>query len=181
MILLDPSTLERWEKARASLDRPIPDEHVLLLAQPSALPAGTPYKSVYDHFGVSPSAPEKFNGPQAHETAWQCYSSGTTGLPKGVETTQHNIVAQLQGLAEIYEPLESGKDVILGILPMSHIYGLAIVLLRPITIGVPVVVLPKYEEHSVLSAVGKVSRACGRMSLTPSTTSPTRLSSLPLS
>ncbi|KAL1406689.1 hypothetical protein Q8F55_008395 [Vanrija albida] len=155
LILLEPSTLERFEKARALLDKPIADEHVLLLAQPGALPAGTRYKSLYDHFGVSPGAPETFNGEQAHETAWQCYSSGTTGLPKGVETTQHNIVAQLQGLAEIYEPLESGKDVILGILPMSHIYGLAIVLLRPLTIGVPVVVLPKYEEHSVLSAVGK--------------------------
>jgi acyl-CoA synthetase (AMP-forming)/AMP-acid ligase II len=99
-----------------------------------------------------------------HATAYLCYSSGTTGRAKGVETSHHNMTSQLQALNLVYQPLKSDRDVVLGILPFSHIYGmpiakaqlttgLTVVIHQPLTVGVPVVVLPRFEEIPVLEAI----------------------------
>ncbi len=54
------------------------------------------------------------------------YSSGTTGLPKGVMLTHYNLVAnirQMEGLCYFYE-----TDTLICVLPLFHIYGLVVVL-----------------------------------------------------
>lgn len=76
-----------------------------------------------------------------------------TGVAKGVETTHHNMTSQLQALTPSYQQLERGKDVALGFLPLSHMYGLALLVHHALVSGVPVVVLPRFEEKAVLSAV----------------------------
>ncbi|KAK0460922.1 AMP binding protein [Desarmillaria tabescens] len=64
---------------------------------------------------------EKFEGDLAQETVLLCYSSGTTGKPKGVETTHQNLtsVVDMSNLALSY--IAGGP--ILGVLPFYHIYG----------------------------------------------------------
>ncbi|TFK58423.1 acetyl-CoA synthetase-like protein, partial [Pluteus cervinus] len=61
----------------------------------------------------------RFDGERAHETLYLCYSSGTTGKPKGVETTHRNITA----LMDMLKPLFPPANKVLGILPFYHIYG----------------------------------------------------------
>ena len=63
------------------------------------------------------------------DLAYLVYSSGTTGLPKGVMLTQRNIVAQVLMLTVAQSELSwkggpSGSgDTVLAVLPFYHIYG----------------------------------------------------------
>ncbi|TCD66541.1 hypothetical protein EIP91_001262 [Steccherinum ochraceum] len=64
---------------------------------------------------------EAFRGKQTEETVLLCYSSGTTGKPKGVETTHRNMVHLINMVQTVFHVVDG--DVMLGILPFYHIYG----------------------------------------------------------
>lgn len=63
------------------------------------------------------------------------------------------MTSQLQAVNAVYEPLKRGQDVVLGYLPFSHMYGLALLVHQVITVGVPMVVLPRFEETSFFRAI----------------------------
>ncbi|CAB4392602.1 acetyl-CoA synthetase-like protein [Rhizophagus irregularis] len=77
-------------------------------------------------------------------TAYLCYSSGTTGKSKGVETTHYNIVANLSQIYAHEDDVNSDA-IYLGLLPFFHIYGLSCIIHFPIIKGASVIVIPKYE------------------------------------
>ncbi|XP_059062867.1 uncharacterized protein LOC131855599 isoform X1 [Achroia grisella] len=95
------------------------------------------------------------------------YSSGTTGLPKGVELTNRNIVSNCAqqntvGLRHYQDTTGSYQDAILAVLPFYHIYGLSIILLHKLSVGVKVVTLPKFQPQSLLTTLQeqKISIFC---------------------
>ncbi|BEI81478.1 hypothetical protein CcaverHIS002_0206380 [Cutaneotrichosporon cavernicola] len=155
IIFLDPTLIPMFDAARKEIKRPFSNERVILLCTPERKPKELAQYKAFEEILGARAEPEHFTGSQIRDTAFLCYSSGTTGLPKGVMTTHNNMTSQLQALNIGYEQLESGRDTVLGILPYSHIYGLTIVFFQPFTVGVPLVVLPRFEEISVLSAIQK--------------------------
>ncbi len=66
------------------------------------------------------------------------YTSGTTGSPKGVMHTHNNIYSNLLAVAQAIS-LEPGKDRLLSILPLSHIYEQTMGLLLPYSYGIQVI------------------------------------------
>ncbi|KAF8312640.1 AMP binding protein [Clavulina sp. PMI_390] len=89
--------------------------------------------------------PIELSGSQTDATALMCYSSGTTGLSKGVETTHRNIVTLLQIYWPFRPKFDINKDVEMGLLPLYHIFGIIKLLCLSMWAGLPVVLIPKFE------------------------------------
>ncbi|KAF4950260.1 hypothetical protein FGADI_8311 [Fusarium gaditjirri] len=93
------------------------------------------------------------------QVAYICFSSGTSGLPKGVMLSHYNIISNvaLQTAYEAYgrKLAGAGSQVGLGLLPFSHIYGLTIIGHIIPWKGDEVVVLPRYNLEHMLAAIQK--------------------------
>jgi long-chain acyl-CoA synthetase len=77
------------------------------------------------------------------------YSSGTTGLPKGVMLSHYNLVANVyQTIGPNAAPL-SADDVMLCFLPLYHIYGLTVALTISLTLGSTLVLMPRFDAQKV--------------------------------
>ncbi|KAF7360147.1 AMP binding protein [Mycena venus] len=96
---------------------------------------------------------EQFDGALAHETAFLCYSSGTTGKPKGVETTHQNMTTILDVCRPLFLEVRSGNGTTLGILPFYHIYGLALLLHLPLTLGWAVIIQSQFDPIQFCAAI----------------------------
>jgi acyl-CoA synthetase (AMP-forming)/AMP-acid ligase II len=103
-------------------------------------------------------------GDGAKKTAFLCYSSGTSGLPKGVMISHRNVIANTMQIKYFEKPyrdtmindLRNQTDYtenVLGLLPMSHIYGLVVICHASVYRGDGVIVLPKFEFASTLQAI----------------------------
>ncbi|ORX96787.1 acetyl-CoA synthetase-like protein [Basidiobolus meristosporus CBS 931.73] len=85
--------------------------------------------------------------------AYICYSSGTSGNPKGVMLSHRNIVSNVQQQKDIAFGKE--EEVIIGVLPFYHIYGLSCIMHTPLKRQDKVVVLPKFDFIEFLTLIQK--------------------------
>lgn len=88
------------------------------------------------------------------------FSSGTTGLPKGVMLTHRNLVSNIMmnqsSFLDSYNPTTSTyQEVVPLILPFFHIYGLNGVTLSRLTFGAKIVFIPKFVPETFLDILQK--------------------------
>jgi acyl-CoA synthetase (AMP-forming)/AMP-acid ligase II len=79
------------------------------------------------------------------------YSSGTTGLPKGVMLTHRNLVANLCQTEPCYK--FRGNEVVLAFLPFFHIYGMQVLMNMGLAIGGTVVTMPRFDIEQALRLI----------------------------
>lgn len=81
------------------------------------------------------------------------YTGGTTGIPKGVMLSHHNLVSNAIAGAECSSM--QGEARLLAILPFFHAYGLTVALLTPMSRGATVIMLPQFHKKDTLKAIQK--------------------------
>ncbi|MFE4971461.1 4-coumarate--CoA ligase family protein [Kitasatospora sp. NPDC056651] len=112
------------------------------LAEIIVLDGAEGHRSLADLLAAPGPAPDVAIDP-AEDIAVLPYSSGTTGLPKGVMLTHRSIATNLAQCDALYHPAEGER--VLAVLPFFHIYGQAALLNQPLRCGATVVVLPRFD------------------------------------
>ncbi|KNA24856.1 hypothetical protein SOVF_011700 [Spinacia oleracea] len=94
------------------------------------------------------------------DTAAIMYSSGTSGASKGVVLTHRNLISMVElfvrfEASQYKEMMKNEESVYLGVLPMFHIYGLALFGFGLISLGTSVVVMRKFDINEVVKVIDK--------------------------
>jgi 4-coumarate--CoA ligase len=105
--------------------------------------------------GDAPPVTELFGEPLDEPVAVELdapvvlpYSSGTTGLSKGVVLTHRNLVANI---AQTLGPLELESDEkIIAVLPFFHIYGMQVLMNVGLVGGATIVTMPRFDLEQFL-------------------------------
>ena len=81
------------------------------------------------------------------------YTSGTSGPPRAAMLTHRALVANLEQVAALDPPLIGPDDVVLGVLPLFHAYGLAAVLGGVVRQAATLLLVAKFDADAVLDLV----------------------------
>ena len=109
------------------------------------------HPSPSDVFEAALPAPELSIDPATH-LAVLPYSSGTTGLPKGVMLTHRNLVANIAQCEAIGV---AGDDVVLAVLPFFHIYGMTVLLNYALRQRARLVTMPRFDLSEFLRIIAE--------------------------
>lgn len=99
------------------------------------------------------SGPDVFPAYAAHDndTAAIIYTSGTTGLPKGAMLTHNNLASNAMTVADMRNT--SPDDVVIGVLPLYHIFGQTSALNASIYLGLTFHLFRQFEPDQVMKLI----------------------------
>ncbi|GBC09291.1 hypothetical protein RclHR1_08740011 [Rhizophagus clarus] len=139
VIITHPNYLNKAIKAASAANI---HESKIFLFDENKISGFQPFLSLFSDQEIDPVVytPEEVKST----TAYLCYSSGTTGKNKGVETTHFNMVSNLMQM-DVFEDQINHKNIYMGSLPFYHIYGLTLLVHFVIIKGASCVVLRKFE------------------------------------
>jgi 4-coumarate--CoA ligase len=131
----------------------IPEDRIIIMgAEPDSSHKFKHWSNIRKTSGALRYRRRKMN-PDS-DLAFLAYSSGTTGLPKGVMLSHRNIISDVLLInGAMGRWYTTGKDKILGVLPFFHIYGLTGLVHQALHRGIEVVVMPAFNLEMFLKTV----------------------------
>ncbi|KAG8387613.1 hypothetical protein BUALT_Bualt02G0039400 [Buddleja alternifolia] len=118
------------------------------------IPKITSFTEVVNNEG-SVDLDSNFNGIKQDDTAALLYSSGTTGISKGVILSHRNFIAAALMVTADQELAGDVNNVLLCFLPMFHVFGLALLLYAQLQRGSTVVSMARFDLEMILKTVEK--------------------------
>ncbi len=83
------------------------------------------------------------------------YTGGTTGVPKGAMLTHANITANTTQAKSWFTAAEDGKEKMLCVLPLFHVFAMTCVMNLTIKAGGEMILLPRFELDQVMKTIHK--------------------------
>ena len=87
--------------------------------------------------------------PEPSSVATIQYTGGTTGKPKGAILTHSNIAINISQRQALLPTSDAGER-ILSVLPLFHVYGMAMCLYNSVCSGASLIILPRYNPESLI-------------------------------
>ncbi|KAF8167711.1 amp dependent CoA ligase [Crassisporium funariophilum] len=163
LIVVHPACLSTVRTAAREVG--LSDDFIVVLDDTDAACTSLPTVEQLISFGSSKPenyAALRFKAGEAKKTiAFLSFSSGTTGKPKAVAISHYSVIANVIQMAAHYrlndpswpEKRMSPGDVVLGVLPFFHIYGLVVTLHYMLFCGMSIVVVPKFSFTDFLTSI----------------------------
>jgi 4-coumarate--CoA ligase len=98
-----------------------------------------------------------------HDVVVLPYSSGTTGLSKGVMLTHHNLVSNI--LTTVSAAELSEDESFIAVLPFFHIYGMQVLMNSGLYAGVTIITMPRFDLVQFLEL--NAAHGCTRAFVAP--------------
>jgi acyl-CoA synthetase (AMP-forming)/AMP-acid ligase II len=119
----------------------------LIVLAGAAAEGVTPVTALLEQGGLTP----RVASPPDTTVALLPYSSGTTGLPKGVMLTHANLVASVR---QVQRGLRlTPRDTTVAVAPFFHVMGFVVSLAVPLAAGATVVTMPRFDLEGFLAHV----------------------------
>lgn len=150
VVVAEPATVDAVREAAASLPGP---PRVAVVGETS-----------YDELRADRARPvPPLQDPD--KLAALLYTSGTSGRPRAAMLTHRALLANLDQVAAVEPPLMHGDDVVLGVLPLFHVYGLNAVLGGVLRHRARLVLVERFDPHETLSLID--DEACSVVPVAP--------------
>lgn len=143
-LLTIPALLDKATKAAAQAGV----EEVFVFGEAEG---ATPFAALYANEGQQDVVVPQVEIDPREDVVVLPYSSGTTGLPKGVMLTHDNLIAntlQVQACELIKE-----DDTLVCVLPLFHIYGMVVIMNVGLYTGARIVVMPRFDLETFLKVM----------------------------
>ncbi|MFA6574744.1 MAG: AMP-binding protein [Nocardioides sp.] len=177
MVVAEGSTVSAVREAVALLTRALDgdteglgevDPEVLArLTLPRVVVVGTtllPGERSYDHLRAdTPRSTPPLQDPE--KLAALLYTSGTSGRPRAAMLTHRALLANIEQVAAVEPPMMHGDDVVLGVLPLFHVYGLNAVLGGVLRHRAKLVLAERFDPQGTLDLIE--DEACSVVPIAP--------------
>lgn len=96
-------------------------------------------------------------GARPENLATVIFSSGSTGIPKGVMLSHYNVIANIEAMAQVFWIGE--RDRLVGVLPFFHSFGYTVTIWFPLIAGCGVVYHPNPADAKAVGELTEKYRA----------------------
>lgn len=174
LAIADADTVATLREGVALLDRALAGESDELDADlleraisPRIVAIGTtllPGERSYDQFRAD-RAQDIPPLPDPEKLAALLYTSGTSGRPRAAMLTHRALLANVEQVADLDPPMMHGDDVVLGVLPLFHVYGLNAVLGGVLRHRAKLVLAERFDPQGTLDLIE--DEACSVVPIAP--------------
>ena len=178
MVVADAGTVTTVRSAAALVDdalagrgstlaQDVPAEVLARLVRPRVVVVGStpqPGERSYDDLRADAARPLP-TLRDGERVAALLYTSGTTGLPRGAMLSHRALAANIEQVAAVDPPMIHGDDVVLGVLPLFHVYGLNAVLGTVLRSRAKLVLADRFDPQGTLDLID--DEACSVVPVAP--------------